>query len=92
MPDTTVRIDDGALSFGTGPRDQVFTRSAAMAIGAAGTTEHFQLFGTFASGHTTYTLRAGNANIAHDCNAIRFWMGANSTGSFDVDDIVMTWH
>ena len=24
-------------------------------------------------------------------HAVRFWMGANYTGFFDVDDIVVTW-
>ncbi len=92
MPDNTVRIDDGAMTFGKFPRDQFFTISAALTIGASGTTAQFQLLGTGASGDTTYTLPAGNANISHDFNAIRFWMGANYTGFFDVDDIVMTWH
>jgi hypothetical protein len=92
MPDNTVRIDDGAASFGKFPRDQFFTISAALTIGDSVTTAHFQLLGTGASGDTTYTLAPGNANIAHNFNAVRFWMGANYTGFFDVDDIVVTWH
>ncbi|MGH7648925.1 MAG: hypothetical protein ACREND_12460 [Gemmatimonadaceae bacterium] len=91
MPDSTVRIDDGRATFGKFPHDQFFTISASLTYGDS-ITAHFQLLGTGASGSADYTLPAGNANIARDFNSIRFWMGSNYTGLFDVDNIIVTWH
>jgi hypothetical protein len=90
MPNNTVRVDDGQASFGTFPRDQLFTVSVRLDITAASTRTHFQLFGTGAAGDLDFTVQPLFQNLARQFGAVKFWMGFPHTGSFAVDDIVVT--
>ena len=84
-PDNTVHVNDGA-TFGTFPRDQPFTLSLTLTVGAS-TTAHIQLFGTGASGSMDVT--SGIPNIAP--GAVNFWMGVQYSGVYNVQNIVVTY-
>lgn len=90
MPNNTVRVDDGAAVFGTFPRDQFFTVSVNLEIAPTSAVAHFQLFGANTSGTLDYPLNPGWLVLARQFAAVRFWMGFQHSGSFLVDDIVVT--
>ena len=89
MPNNTVRIDDSGTTFGTFPRDQFFTVSVNLQIGASAATAQMQLFGAGASGSLEYNVQ--QANLARQIGGVRFWMGAQHVGAFKVDDIVVSY-
>jgi hypothetical protein len=87
-PDNTVHVNDGA-TFGTFPRNQPFTLSLALTAGAS-TTAHIQLFGTGASGSTDVTSGIPGA-LASRFGAVNFWMGVQYSGSYQVQNILVTY-
>jgi len=86
LTNNTVRIDDGATSFGSFQRDQLFSVIISMTIGASGATATISLFGA-ASGSLDVTINPSLLNVARQFGALRFWMGFQWAGSFDVTDI-----
>jgi hypothetical protein len=92
MPNNTVRIDDTTTTFGTFPRDQFFTLSVNLSVGPSSTTAEMSLFGTGASGSHSHTVPSGFLhNLSRQFNSMRFWMGAQHTGSFKVDEIIVSY-
>lgn len=91
MPNNTVRIDDGKASFGTFPRDQFFSISVNLKVGATSTTAQMQLFGTGASGNLDYTIQPIFGNLPRQIGGLRFWMGFQHAGAFKVDDIIVSY-
>jgi hypothetical protein len=90
MPDNTVRIDDGAATFGTFPRDQFFTVSVNLQISPADAKASMQLLGTGASGSHEYDIPAP-LSLVRQIGGVRLWMGAQHAGSFKADDIVVSY-
>jgi len=90
MPEGDVRIDDGPLRFGHFPRDQVFVLSVNLVISNSQAEAHIALLGGVASGNADVVIRPILLSVAHQFGAVRFWMGFQTTGSFFVDDIIVT--
>ncbi len=89
MQDNTVRInDDSGQTFGTFPRNQVFTLSVTLDISSSAATAHMSLFGTGASGSKDFNVTP--LSLARQFGGVKFWMGFPWTGSFDVTDILLT--
>ena len=86
MPNNTVRIDDSSTTFGTFPRDKVFTVSVNLEIGPL-TKAHMQLLGADASGDLDYDVGSPAQQFA----GVRFWMGFQWVGAFKVADISVTY-
>jgi len=87
MPDNNVRINDNnADRFGTFPRNQSFVVSIQVDNSVSPATATIGLLGAGASGSKDVTLPA----VANQFGAVRFWMGFQWTGSFFVDDILVT--
>ena len=92
MPNNTVRIDDTTTTWGTFPRNQFFTLSVNLTVGASSTTAEMTLFGTGASGSHSHTVPGGFLhNLSRQFNSMRFWMGAQHTGSFKVDEVIVSY-
>ena len=51
---------------------------------------HIVLGGAGATGQTDYTIQPAFLNLVPQFGAMRLWMGAQWTGSFDATDIVVT--
>jgi len=90
MPDNTVRVDDGAMSFGTFPRDKFFTVSVGLAITDTSSKATMSLFGEGASGSLEFNLGGSFQSLSRQIGGMRFWMGAQHIGAYKVDDIVVT--
>jgi len=88
MTDNTVRIDDGPTSFGSFQRDQLFSIVISLTIGASGASATISLFGA-ASGSLTVNVDPSLLNVARQFGALRFWMGFQWTGFFDVTDVTV---
>jgi hypothetical protein len=90
LQNNTVRINDnGAQTFGTFPRDQFFTLSVTLVVTASSATAHMQLFGAGASGTTDFNVTP--VGLATQFGAVQFWMGFNWAGSFDAQNILVSY-
>jgi hypothetical protein len=87
-PDNTVHVNDGA-TFGTFTRNQFFTLSVALTVGTS-TTAHIQLFGSGASGSMDVTSGIPGG-LAAQFGAVNFWIGAQYSGSYQVQNVVVTY-
>ena len=90
MPSNTVRLDDGSTTFGTFPRDQVFTVSVQIDARSSTPIAHLLLNGSGASGSLDYNLQT--PFLAQQIGAVRIWMGYQWKGHFDVSQILVTSH
>jgi hypothetical protein len=90
MPGNHVRVDDSPTVFGTFPRDQFFTLSVNLDIAPSSAVAHMALFGAGASGTLDYTVNPSLLPVARRFGAVRFWMGFQHTGAFEVDQILVT--
>ena len=89
--DNLVRInDDDGNTWGTFPRDQVFTLSVNFEITSNSAVAHMALFGTGASGTKDFTIPSPFSSFAQQFGAIRVFMGFPWTGSFDATDLLVT--
>jgi hypothetical protein len=89
MPQGDLRInDDPNLRFGQFPRDQSFVLSVNLVITAASATATVSLLGANTSGSRDVNITA--LPIAQQFGAVRFWMGYQWTGTFYVDDIIVS--
>ena len=87
MPENNVRINDNnADRFGTFPRNQSFVVSIQVNTTVTPPTATISLLGSGASGSRDVVL----PSIATQFGAVRFWMGFQWTGSFFVDDLIVT--
>ncbi|HEX4352757.1 MAG TPA: hypothetical protein VHZ95_07590 [Polyangiales bacterium] len=88
LQNNTVRFnDEDSSAFGSFPRDQAFTVSITLTITASSASAHVDLLGG-ASGSADH---AGTpVAIAQQFGAVRFWMGYPWTGSFYVNDVIVT--
>lgn len=91
MPAGHVRINDGATTFGSFPKDTIFLVTTHFNIAASGATAEVHLTTGGASGMHTVNIPAAQLNAARQWAAVRFWMGFQWTGSFFVDDILVKW-
>ncbi len=88
---SNVRLDDiENTRFGTFPHDQTFIVQVTLNTSASSPTAHIVLGGAGATGQTDYTIQPAFLNLVPQFGAIRLWMGAQWTGSFDATDIVVT--
>jgi hypothetical protein len=90
MPEGDVRVDDGPVRWGHFPRDQPFVLSVNLVITATTATAHFGLLGAGTSGTQDVNINPAWLSVARQFGAVRFWMGFQWTGSFFVDDILVT--
>lgn len=90
MPEGDVRIDDSSVRFGHFPRDQSFVLSVNLVITATSATAHITLLGTGASGSIDVPVNPSFLVLARQYGGVRFWMGFQWTGTFFVDDIIVT--
>jgi hypothetical protein len=90
MPEGDVRVNDGPFRFGQFPRDQPFVLSVNLVITATTATAHITLFGGGASGDADVNIDPSLISVARQFGAVRFWMGFQWTGTFFVDDIIVT--
>ncbi|GAB2574064.1 hypothetical protein GCM10027190_24950 [Spirosoma areae] len=89
MPDNKVRLDDdAATTFGSFPRDKIFSVVVTLRINAS-PTAHIALGGDGASGEKEHTILSPFRSIARQFGAARLWMGFPHTGSFDATTIVV---
>lgn len=89
--DNNVRInDDPSNTWGSFPRNQLFTLSVNLEITSTSAVAHMTLFGTGASGTKDFTIPAPFSSFAQQFGAIKVWMGFPWTGSFDAADLVVT--
>jgi hypothetical protein len=89
--DNLVRInDDDGNTWGTFPRDQVFTLSVNFEITSSSAIAHMALFGTGASGTRDFAIPSPFSSFAQQFGAIRVFMGFPWTGSFDATDLLVT--
>jgi hypothetical protein len=88
LQNNTVRFnDEDASAFGSFPRDQAFTVAVTLTINASSVSAHVDLLG----GATGSADHAGTPlALARQFGAVRFWMGWPWTGSFYVNDVVVT--
>jgi hypothetical protein len=87
MPENNIRLnDDNSTRFGSFPRDQAFVVSVQVDNAASPPTATVAVLGAGTSGSKTVNLPA----IANQYGAVRFWMGFQWTGTFFVDDILVT--
>lgn len=87
MPENNVRINDDPNSrFGSFPRDKSFTVSVIIDSSVSPAKATISLNGNGASGETSLDL----PSITNQFGAVRVWMGAQHTGTFFVDDILVT--
>jgi len=87
MPENNVRINDNdADRFGTFPRDKSFVVSISVDNAATPPTATVSLTGNGASGSKDVTL----GSIANQFGAVRFWMGFQWSGTFLIDDLLVT--
>jgi hypothetical protein len=88
MPENNVRLNDNdADRFGTFPRDQSFLVSIFLDSTVSPPSARISLLGGGgASGQRDVTLPSGASSFG----AVRLWMGFQWTGSFFVDDLVVT--
>jgi hypothetical protein len=90
LQNNTVRINDnGAQVFGTFPRDAFFTLSVTLVVTKDSAKAHLQLFGAGASG--TMDFNGTPAGLANQFGAVQFWMGYPWTGSFDTQNILVSY-
>jgi hypothetical protein len=88
---SNVRLDDiESTRFGTFPHDQAFIVQVTLNTSASSPTAHIVLSGAGATGQTDYTIQGAFHDLVPQFGAIRLWMGAQWTGSFDATDIVVT--
>ena len=86
MPENNVRLNDNnADRFGTFPRDQTFVVSIQVDTSVSPPKATITLLGG-ASGTRDIVLPA----LANQFGAVRVWMGFQWTGSFFVDDVIVT--
>jgi hypothetical protein len=86
-----VRINDQPNNFfGAFPTDRPFTVAIRLDINSTSPVAHVQLFGTGTSG--TADIPLAPVSFARQFGAVMFWMGFPWTGSFDVTDILVTYH
>lgn len=90
MPNNTVRVDDGGTVFGTFPRDRFFTVSVTLNIASSSSKAELRLFGNGASGQLDVNVDPVLQGAARRFGAVRFWMGSQHTGRFEVDQIIVT--
>lgn len=91
MPAGNIRIDDdNSRTFGHFPRDQAFVLSVNVVTTATSATAHIALIGAGTSGSIDVNIPANNLNAAKQFGSVRFWMGFQWTGTFFVDDILVT--
>lgn len=87
MPENNVRLNDvDADRFGTFPRNQSFVVSIQVDTTVTPATAIISLLGAGTSGTRNVVL----PSLAAQYGAVRFWMGFQWTGSFFVDDILVT--
>lgn len=90
MPEGDIRVDDGTMRFGRFPRDRAFLLTVGLDITATRATVHVRLAGAGASGSADVPINPRFLSAAMQFSAVKFWMGFEHTGSFYVDDIVVT--
>jgi hypothetical protein len=87
MPQNNVRLNDVDTDrFGTFPRNQSFVVSIQVDTTVTPPTAKITLLGAGASGSRDVVL----PSLASQFGAVRFWMGFQWTGTFFVDDILVT--
>lgn len=87
MPENNVRLNDNnADRFGTFPRDQSFVVSIQIDTTVTPAKATIGLLGAGASGSRTVSLPP----LASQFGAVRVWMGFQWTGSFFIDDLLVT--
>jgi hypothetical protein len=87
MPQNNVRLNDNdANRFGTFPRDQSFVVSIQVDTTVTPAKATISLFGAGATGSKDVVL----PSLASQFGAVRIWMGFQWTGTFFVDDILVT--
>lgn len=87
MPDGSLRIDDGATTFGHFPHDQVFILIARVDTSSTGATVHVALSGSGTSGSLDVPISSSLLSFARQFGAVRIWMGFQHQGQFYADDI-----
>jgi hypothetical protein len=90
MPENDIRVDDGTTRFGRFPRDRAFLLSVSFDITATSATVHVSLSGPGASGSADLPVNPRLLSAANGFSAVKFWMGTQYSGSFYVDDILVT--
>jgi hypothetical protein len=91
MPAGNVRIDDDdSRTFGRFARDRTFVLSVNFVITETNATAHISLIGSGTSGSIDVNIPANRLSLARQFGSVRFWMGFQWTGSFFVDDILVT--
>lgn len=90
MPEGNVRIDDNNVRFGTFPRDENFVLSVNLVITQTSATAEIALLGANASGSINTTVQSSVLPLARQFGAVKFWVGFQHSGTFFVDDIIVT--
>jgi hypothetical protein len=87
MPQNNVRLNDNdADRFGTFPRDQSFVVSIQVDTTMTPAKATISLLGAGATGSKDVVL----PSLASQFGAVRIWMGFQWTGTFFVDDVIVT--
>jgi hypothetical protein len=87
LADGTVRINDGAQTFGRFPHDQPFILSIHMDVSGSGATARVALAGAGTSGSADVAIPL--LSFARQFGAVRIWMGYQFSGQFFVDDVLV---
>lgn len=87
LADGSLRINDGATTFGHYPHDQPFLLSIELELDDTGATARVAPVGAEASGSAEVPVPA--PSLARQFGAVRIWMGFQFGGTFYVDDVVV---
>lgn len=87
LADGSLRIDDGAATFGHYPHDRPFLLSIELEIADAGATARVTPVGAETSGSAEVPISA--PSLARLFGAVRLWMGYQFGGTYFADDLVV---
>lgn len=87
LADGSLRINDGAATFGHYPHDRPFLLSIELELADAGATARVAPVGAETSGSAEVSIPT--SSLARQFGAVRIWMGFQFGGTFYADDVVV---
>lgn len=90
MPEGNVRINGGPTVFGDFPHDQSFALNVVLDVSDNSAVAEISLLGGMALGSATVSIDPSSMLAARQFSAVTYVMGHEHTGSFFVDDILVT--